>query len=53
MKGIRLKMRPKKKTWRHCKGQSSRVMSRQIQEVQNKSAIASNLLSNKKKRVKK
>ena len=49
MKGSRLKMRPKKKIWRHCKGQKSRVMSRQIQEVQNKTAIASSLLSNKKK----
>ena len=42
-------MRPKKKIWRHCNDQSSRAMSRQIQEVQNKSSIASSLLSNKKK----
>ena len=49
MKGSRLKMRPKKKIWRYCKGQSSKAMSRQIQEVQNKTAIASSLLSNKKK----
>ena len=46
-------MRLKKKTWRHCKGQSSRAMSRQIQEVQNKSAIAQSLLNIKKKKVKK